>query len=827
MASTTTMTANPEVQQHDRARWWQFAPLMRLAFWQGCAELLRKPAQSLPFVLSLALMLAMFVTLVVISRTLWLQPIAGVRDIEQIQRLEFKIEIGGMQASFFGVEMFDSLQQKLAGHQFALLGFGQEDLLIDSQSVKVVQILTNTSAAEMLGLQLLQGQLPVQSSGTQQVWISKALWQTHFASNPQAIGSTVTLRGNKLTIAGVVEHFAGHPQSDYTQPFQIWQFLSPTDLTKMKAHLGSSILLSRHAKNQPLQTIDLKNWFTALMKQSGDVSAAMATQVQVSQQPYQQMILGQSALLSLLLLGVSALLLAVTLLNLANLTAGRFTGRQREMALQLVAGCTPHRLRLLVWFELLAWTLPSLLLSFWMAAWILRVLPDLTGDLFPLVNQMQLSFADAGLMLCTVLPLTWLLTMPLIPSQLGSQLQSYLAGSGKGVSAQRSLAKGWLLLQVWLSTSIVLTAASLTLSSYRYIYQDLGYQRVEAMYLEPKATTVLEDAKTPPTAAQNQAAFLRWQGFKQLIQQQQPDLLVLQAEALPVQESFFMQTFEQEGNEQQVMVKTQQIDLDYIELFQISVLQGRSFQPQDVNQTQPMPVLINQHYASQLVGAKLEQAIGLTLTQEKKQFKVIGVVQNTKSMLLLPNLYHLPTHTIKPGLVLTKRGGAEAISPQEQQQIAQLLQQAGLSEPLRWSSLPELFNQQTRQARLNLYLISLLAATSLVLAILGVAGIGRLYSHQRRYELAVRLATGASQRQLYQWMLTPLVPILALAVLFALLLSSQLLTQLWVHYPTMQQLDLSWQLALALLMWLVALLAGWWPVRQTLKQDPLQTLRSL
>jgi ABC-type antimicrobial peptide transport system permease subunit len=826
MASTTSMTANPEVQQHDRARWWQFAPLMRLAFWQGCSELLRKPAQSLPFVLSLALMLAMFVSLIVISRTLWLQPIAGVRDIEQIQHLEFKIKMGAAQANFFGVEMFDDLQQQLAGHQFALLGFEQENLSLDSQSVKVVQILTNTTAADLLGLQLLQGQLPAQSSGTQQVWISKALWQEHFASSPQVLGKTVTLRGNRLTIAGVVEHFAGHDFSDFTQPYQIWQFLSPTDLTSMQAQLKSTVLLTRHKKDLPLQTADLKNWFVNYTK--GDhIAASMLKQIQVTQQPYQQFILGQSALLSLLLLGVSALLLAVTLLNLANLTAGRFTGREREMALQLVAGCTRHRLRLLVWFELLAWTLPSLLLSFWMAAWILRLLPDFTGDLFPLVNKMQLSFADAGLMLITVLLLTWLLTLPLIPSQLGSQLQSFLAASGKGVSTQRSLAKGWLLLQVWLSTSIVLTAGSLTLSSYHHIFQDLGYQRIAAMYLEPKATTALEDAKTPPTAAQNQAEFLRWQGFKQLIQQQQPDIQVLQAEGMPLQLRFSMRYYKQEDSDQQVMVKTEQIDLGYVELFQMPILHGRSLQLQDANQTQPRSILIDQQYASQLVGADLKKAIGLSLVQGEQQFKVIGIVQKTKSMFTMPSLYHLPNHTIKPGLVLSKRGGAEAISPQEQQQIEQLLQQAGFSEPLRWSSLAELFSQQTRQARLNLYLISLLATTSLVLAILGVAGIGRLYSHQRRYELAVRLATGASQRQLYQLMLTPLVPILALAVLFALLLSSQLLTQLWVHYPSMQQLDLSWQLALALLMWLVALLAGWWPVRQTLRQDPLQTLRSL
>jgi ABC-type antimicrobial peptide transport system permease subunit len=809
------------------SRWWQLWPLLQQSFWQGLRELLRKPTQSVPFVLSLALMLAMFVTLICISRTLWLQPIAGVKDITQVRHLEFKIDMGAVKFDFFDVKMFASLQQKLAAGQFSLLSFQQDKLELTNQQINIAHIMTNTTAAEMLGLRLLAGTNPTQSSGPMQVWISEALWREHFANSNTVLGQTVKLAGKMLTIAGVVEHFAGHHQSDYIQPYQIWQFLSPTDLTEMKAKMQSKVLLYRQFENHDFKEADIRSWFQEHMKQHGDTNAGMTKQIQITQQPYQQLILGQSALLSLALLAVGALLLAVTILNLANLTAGRFTGRQRDMALQMVAGCQLNRLRWLIFAELSAWTLPAFLLSLLTAAWMLRLLPDFTGDLFPMVNQMQLTLLDACTLLVIVLFLTVFLMLPLVPRQLTTHLQGYLAGSGKGVAAQRSLASGWLILQVLLSTSIVLTAGSLTLSSYHYIYQDLGYQRIAAQQIKPMNTTVLDESMAPATTEQEQAEFLRWQDFKKLLQQQFADFTVFQADNLPINKAFIMRPLNKQDSEDSVMVMSHQIDQGYIEAFQMPILHGRSFQPQDIQQTQPKPILINQRYASQLVGTNLQQAIDLTLNSEKKQFKVIGILQNTKSMIELPAIYQLPTTSVPPGLVLIKSKGTEAITAEEQQKVGQLLQQAGLSEPLSWTSLSDLFNTHSRQSRLNFYLIGLLAATSLLLAVLGVAGIGRLYSHQRRYELAVRLATGASQRQLYLLMLKPLLPLLALAVALALLISHLLLAKLWHYFPQLEQLELPMQLLLALLMWLVAALAGWWPVRQTLRQDPLQTLRSL
>jgi hypothetical protein len=813
-----------------KVHWWQLTPLLIHAFRQGGLELLRKPAQSLPFVLSLALMLAMFACLIVINRTLWLQPIAGVDHIEQLQQIEFNINAGGKQLNFFDAKQFPSLQQKLVGTgQFSLLSFLQQQVTLPTQTLKTAQIIADQHAANNLGLKTLYGADPAQSSSASQVWISEAMWRDFYASKTQIQGETIDINGRSYPIAGVVEYFAGHSASVYTQPYQIWQFVPAAEISTALTGQSTTLVLHRQTSAQPLTLENLRTWHQAELDLQGLMPTHPLRNIVIEKNFYHQMILGQSGILALMLLGVSLLLIAVTALNLANLTAGRFTLRQREMALQMVAGASARRLRILIFIELLAWTLPAFGLGLLCAAWLLRLLPEFTGQLFPLMSQMQFTLLDVLMLYMAVVMLTLVISLPLLPHRMVHHLQSMLAGSGKGQRSQRGLSKRWLIVQVLLSTSIVLTAGSLTLSSYRHIYTDLGFQLQHAYQIAvQKPFTELAEGKDQQLLDQQaKTEFLRWQSFQTLLSQQLPHYQILLAVDLPVQMQFAMMHLKTAENTAPTMVLNHHADAAYHAAFGMPLLHGRYLQPDDASSGGPIRVMINQSYAQQLAGTHWQNAVGMTLHQEKQEYIVVGVLQDVKSFLALPSLYQLPHFNMKPALVLRPHNHSADMTTQEKTLVKQLLQQAGLSEELKWTSLMDNFNHQTRQSRLNMYLIGLLTTTSMVLAVLGVAGIARLYSHQRRYELAVRLATGASKQQLYQFMLTPLLPLLAVAILLALAFSHQLLNQLWLHFTQLQQLDLHWQLTLALIMWLVALLAGWWPVRQTLRQDPLQTLRSL
>ncbi|MFN6970527.1 MAG: ABC transporter permease [Rheinheimera sp.] len=840
---TTTIRHNPTstTSRHKNPAWWRCYPLYWQSFAQGSRDLLRMPAQSLPFVLSLALMLALFLTIASLSRSLLVQPVPGIDKIEQIQLIQTKIDIGPAVMNMMNKEMLSGLQQALAGPgEFSFLGFGTGKLKL-AQQHEVITVEANAGAVANLGVPLILGQPPAAANNKNEVWLSEALWQQLFASDPNIIGQTLQLDEETLTIRGVLAHFVGHQQARNNQPLQLWRFYQLKDLGPLKIKLTSSsnhLLLYRHPESRTLDTAAVGEWLT----HSKDTAAfqamfsGMNITPAISQQPYLTWIQGESATLALVLLAVALVLLVITVLNLTNLCAGRFTSRQRDMALQLVAGCPIGRLRGLLYLELLAWTFPALLLSVLLALWMLRVMPTLTGNLFPIIHHLQVSGADLIVLVVVVGILTSALSWPLVPKSLQHQLQPVLAGSGKGMQQHKGLSKTVLFSQLGLSAVLVLTAASLTLSGYLTIYTNQGYRLSNAEYFNleqsldlDKVVAANEAAELDPkkAAAEEKMRHQAWLELQQRLRKKLPQHQVLLSTGMPIHSRFLAETVAIPPQNNERMVVTTASDPAFHQAFGMTLLHGRWLTPADAEAAKNLrPILINQQLAKQIAGDDLAAAIGQSLTKGEVSFQIVGILQDVKQYMNSPNMYQ----ALQPTEAFAEIGIAivsAADIPVDRTLVEQTLQELPHFGGISWFNLKEEWAGYTKQPRLNFYLISLLTATSLLLAILGIAGIGRLHSHQRRFELAVRLATGARLKQLYWLVLAPLLPLLAAAVLLSVLASNQVLLRLSVWWPQLEALPLSWQAGLTVGLWTIAALACWWPVRQALQADPLQSLRSL
>ncbi|RVU35443.1 ABC transporter permease [Rheinheimera riviphila] len=838
---TSNIPAHSNSLRRERPVWWRCYPLYWQSFAQGSRDLLRLPAQSLPFVLSLALMLALFLTIASLSRSLLVQPIPGIDKIGQIQLLEAKVDIGPAVMNIMSKEMLPGIQQALAGPgEFSFLGFGTGKLKL-AQQHDVITIEANAGAVANLGVPLILGQPPIEANNRHEVWLSEALWQQLFAGDPNIIGQTLQLDEETLTIRGVLAHFVGHRQAKNNQPLQLWRFYQLKDLGPLKMKLTSSsnnLLLYRHPDARPLDTAAVGEWLT----NSKDTTAfkamfsGMNMTPAISQQPYLTWIQGESATLALVLLAVAIVLLVITVLNLTNLCAGRFTSRQRDMALQLVAGCTIGRLRGLLYLEILAWTLPALCLSVLLALWLQRLLPALTGNLFPIVHHLQVSGVDLIVLVVVVGILTSALSWPLVPKSLQHQLQPVLAGSGKGMQQHKGLSKTVLFSQLGLSAVLVLTAASLTLSGYQSIYTKLGYRLSNAEYFNLEQSLDLDDvvaaskaAELNPkkAAAEEKMRHQAWLELQQRLQKKLPQHQVLLSTGLPIHSRFFAENLVIPPQNNERMVLTSASEPSFHQAFGMTLLHGRWLTPADAEAANNLqPILINEQLAKQIAGDDLAAAIGQSLTKEDVSFQIVGVLQDVKQYSNTANMYKVLRSAEAFGDIGIAIVSAADLSV-DRAVVEQTIQELPNFGAISWFNLKEEWAGYTKQSRLNFYLISLLTATSLLLAILGIAGIGRLHSHQRRFELAVRLATGARLKQLYWLVLAPLLPLLAAAVLLSVWASNQVLLRLSVWWPQLETLPLSWQAGLVVSLWTIAALACWWPVRQALRADPLQSLRSL
>ena len=821
--------------------WWRCYPLYWHSFAQGSRDLLRLPAQSLPFVLSLALMLALFLTIASLSRSLLVQPVPGIDKIEQIQLIQTKVDIGPAVMNLMSKEMLPGLQQSLAGPgEFSFLGFGTGKLKL-AQQHDVVTVEANAGAVANLGVPVILGMPPIEANNRHEVWLSEALWQQLFASDPNIIGQTLQLDEETLTIRGVLAHFVGHQQARNNQQLQLWRFYQLKDLGPLKMKLTSNsnnLLLYRHPESRTLDPAAVGEWLT----NSKDTTtfkamfSGMNMTPAINQQPYLTWIQGESATLALVLLAVAVVLLVITVLNLTNLCAGRFTSRQRDMALQLVAGCSIGRLRWLLYLELLAWTLPALCLSVLLALWLLRLLPTLTGNLFPVIHHLQVSGADLIVLVAVVAILTSALSWPLVPKSLQQQLQPVLAGSGKGMQQHKGLSKTVLFSQLGMSAVLVLTAASLTLSGYLTIYTNQGYRLSNAEYFNLDQALDLDEkaaahdtAKLDPkkAAAEKKIRHQAWQDLQQRLQKKLPQHQVLLSTGMPFHSSFFAETVKIPPQNDERMVVTTVSEPSFHQAFGMTLLHGRWLTPGDAEAAKNLqPILINQQLAKQIAGDDLAAALGQSLIKGEVSFQIVGILQDVKQYMNSPSMYQV-LRTAEAfgdiGIAMV----SDADTPVDRAVVEQTIQELPNFGAISWFNLKEQWAGYTKQSRLNFYLISVLTTTSLLLAILGIAGIGRLHSHQRRFELAVRLATGARLKQLYWLVLAPLLPLLAAAVLLSVWVSNQVLLRLSVWWPQLETLPLSWQAGLVVSLWSIAALACWWPVRQALRADPLQSLRSL
>jgi predicted permease len=143
----------------------------------------------------------------------------------------------------------------------------------------------------------------------------------------------------------------------------------------------------------------------------------------------------------------------------------------------------------------------------------------------------------------------------------------------------------------------------------------------------------------------------------------------------------------------------------------------------------------------------------------------------------------------------------------------------------RFQTFQDVFSASLATRRFNLTLVSIFAATALLLALAGIYGVMAYSVIRRTHEIGVRMALGASAPHvlrlvLSQGMLTTAIG-LAIGMTGALVLTRAMQSLLFGVSPT----DPITLLEVALLLALAALLACYIPARRATKVDPMVALR--
>jgi predicted permease len=687
--------------------------------------------------------------------------------------------------------------------------------------------------------------------------ISDGYWRRRFGRDPAVVGKTIHLSGFPFTIIGVAPpEFFGLEvgvSMDITVPVMMQEQVMPGIRPFMNDGNNWFRIMGRL---RPGATIEQAQASLALLYQQHLTERFERLSDSPKGKPPKPSMLeerltvtpgskGLSALRTrfskplLIVMIVVALALLIACANVAGLMLARAVARRKEMAVRLALGAGRLRLvrQLLTESALLAGLggLLGLLFAWWSA----RLLP-------PLLSQgeipMRLDFnPDLRILGFTtvVATLTGLL-FGIAPAFVATRvdLQSALKqdSPGTGVQAARlSFGQVFVVAQVALSL-LLLVGAGLFVRSLQKLRQvDTGFARENALVLklEPVGSDNKGRVRSQLTALYDE--LLR--RVELLPGVQRASLVgyspisrrewLMMGESPETKYPISIQGYMPKPDEEMRIHGTQVYPNSFATLG-ISLLSGRDFSLQDNLQSQRVAV-INETMARNFFGG--ENPIGRRVSlRSGAEIEIIGVVKDVKYESLREAnrpMFYLPFAQMNTGrgqmtLVVRMVGEPATLAAAIQREARALDPVMPMFEV---ETLAAQLDASLLQERLVATLSSVFGLLALLLACIGLYGVMAYDVARRTQEIGIRMALGASARQVTQLVLLQTLWLVGIGIVIGL--GAALAATRWVKSLLfgLQAHD-PMTIGLAVLVLLaVAAVAGYLPARRASRVDPLVALK--
>jgi putative ABC transport system permease protein len=529
-------------------------------------------------------------------------------------------------------------------------------------------------------------------------------------------------------------------------------------------------------------------------------------------------------------MGAVALLLMVACANVANLLLARALGREREVAIRSALGASPGRLvRQLLTESLLLGALggtAGLLLAFWLLKGLLALLPaeiQLLGDVG--LNRAVVAFTG-GLSLLSATAFGLVPALQQARPSLAPAMKE--GGAARGASpANRRLKNGLVVSEIALS--LVLTAGTglLLRSFWKLANVDPGF-RPEGVL----AISVGLPGSSYPTDA-HRAAFVR-DAVSRVAQVPGVDsaagisVTPLGGGGSATRFRLLDRPVPPRGEEPSANVRM--VTPGLFRTLGIPLLAGRDFDERDVAGRPPV-VIVNRALVREFWPDRepLGQRISLSWDGWTAPAEVIGVVGDARLNTLdkdVPRVLYWPHGQLTTGfmsLVVRTSGPPLAVAPAVRAQLAALDRDLP---PGRMRAMDDIAAGSLDRQRFLVRLLAAFALVTLTLAVVGVYGVMSFAIVQRVPEVGVRLAIGASPRDIVRLILRESLTLGVSGVAAGLVLAAAgagVLRTLLYEVPPRDPVSLG---TVAGLLLLATLAAAWLPARRAARVDPIQALRA-
>lgn len=301
------------------------------------------------------------------------------------------------------------------------------------------------------------------------VVLSHGLWMSRYGGSAAIIGRTITIGDEPHEVVGVApEGTRGVLIPDAA----LWR---PMRLNLATADYGNVFLRVIARLADGMRRDEAGQRLTAMVRALEPSEPELANR-NVYVQDARDWIVGDARRPLFVLLAAVGTLLLLTIANIANLLLARATAREREMSIRAAIGASRVRLVRLMIVESLTLSMAGGLLGLIVAGWSLAGLLALVGDFLPRAAEVQLDARALGFA-ALVAAVTGLL-FGLAPAVQSSRadLQGPLRESGRSTSRRGQLARNGLVVAQIALALVMLVSATLIVRSFTSLRQvDLGF----------------------------------------------------------------------------------------------------------------------------------------------------------------------------------------------------------------------------------------------------------------------------------------------------------------------------------------------------------------